>query len=75
MASLNLVNIGSGKGLVPDGTKPIPEPIYTPSLKFCGICLRAVPYGMLQDVDEKKYKLGLMPNLPVTIELTKQPQK
>ena len=26
MASENSVNIGSGHGLVPDGTKPLPEP-------------------------------------------------
>ena len=24
-----LVNIGSGNGLVPDGTKPLPEPMLT----------------------------------------------
>ena len=29
MASQNLVNIGSGKGLLPDGTKPLPEPYQT----------------------------------------------
>ena len=27
MASLNLVNIGSGNGLLPDGNKPLPEPM------------------------------------------------
>ena len=29
MASKILVNIGSGNGLVPDGTKPLPEPMLT----------------------------------------------
>ena len=29
MASEILVNIGSGNGLVPNGTKPIPEPVLT----------------------------------------------
>ena len=29
MASLNLVNIGSGNGLLPDGTKPLAEPMLT----------------------------------------------
>ena len=24
-----LVNIGSGNGLLPDGTKPLPEPMFT----------------------------------------------
>ena len=27
--SLNLVNINSGNGLKPDGTKPLPEPVLT----------------------------------------------
>ena len=32
------VNIGSGNGLLPDGTKPLPEPMLTLSLmRFCGI--------------------------------------
>ena len=29
MATLIEVNIGSGNGLLPDGTKPLPEPIMT----------------------------------------------
>ena len=29
MASENLVNIGSGNGLLPDSTKPLPEPVLT----------------------------------------------
>ena len=29
MPSYNLVNIGSGNGLLPDGTKPLPEPMFT----------------------------------------------
>ena len=29
MSSENLVNIGSGNGLLPDGTKPLPEPMLT----------------------------------------------
>ena len=29
MISENLLNIGSGKGLVPGGTKSLPEPIFT----------------------------------------------
>ena len=29
VASQNLLNIGSGNGLVPGGTKPLPEPIFT----------------------------------------------
>ena len=29
MAAYMLVNIGSGNSLVPDGTKPLPEPMLT----------------------------------------------
>ena len=29
MAKENWVNIGSGNGLLPDGTKPSPEPMLT----------------------------------------------
>ena len=29
MATQNWVNIGSGNGLLPDGTKPLPEPMLT----------------------------------------------
>ena len=29
MATEIWVNIGSGNGLVPDGTKPLPEPMFT----------------------------------------------
>ena len=29
MAAKNWVNIGSGNGLLPDGTKPLPEPMLT----------------------------------------------
>ena len=30
MGYLSLLNIGSGNGLLPDGTKPLPEPVLTP---------------------------------------------
>ena len=29
MAALSFVNIGLGNGLLPDGTKPLPEPMLT----------------------------------------------
>ena len=35
------VNIGSGNGLVPDGTKPLPEPILT-LVRFYGIHIREI---------------------------------
>ena len=41
--NINIVNIDSVNGLVPDGTKPSPEPMLTPQLgRFCGIQLRAI---------------------------------
>ena len=29
VGDMDLVNIGSGNGLLPDGTKPLPEPMLT----------------------------------------------
>ena len=42
MATQMWVNTGSGNGLVPDGTKPLPEPMLT-LVRCCGIHLRAIP--------------------------------
>ena len=39
MATENYVNIGSGNGLVPDDTKPLPEPVLTGNIK--GILMHA----------------------------------
>ena len=36
MVSLTMVNIGSDNGLLPDGTKPLPEPI----LMYCQLDLQ-----------------------------------
>ena len=44
------VNIGSGNGLLPDGTKPLPEPMLTDDqwgLK-CGIHLRPILQEVLK---------------------------
>ena len=44
-----LVNIDSGNGLLPDGTKPLPEPMLTNhKLGYCGIHLRVVLREMLK---------------------------
>ena len=45
MASQTLVNSGSSNGFLPDGTKPLPEPMLT-SREFCGINLRAISWWM-----------------------------
>ena len=43
MAPQNWANIGSGDGLLPDGIKPLPEPIlYLSSMRFCDMQLRAI---------------------------------
>ena len=52
MASWTLVNIGSGKGLMPGGTKPSPEPmmIHSLSVAACAIHLKAIALEMLIEV-------------------------
>ena len=42
------VNIGSGNGLLPDGTKPLPERMLSNHQRSCGICLRAISQEMRQ---------------------------
>ena len=43
------VNIGSGNGLLPDGTKPFPKPVLTDHhLKSSGIHIRAISQEMPQ---------------------------
>ena len=37
MATMILDNIGSGNGLLPDGTKPLPDIVDLSSEGFCGI--------------------------------------
>ena len=47
MATEIWVNIGSGNGLVPDGTKPLPEPMLT-FLQSSDIHIRAISQEMSQ---------------------------
>ena len=49
MASMNLLNIGSGNGLLSDGTNPLPEPMLTNhfSMTACGIHLKVISQEML----------------------------
>ena len=49
MATGIWVNIGSGNGWLPDGTKPLPEPMLDLSSEgFCGILLRTISQGLLK---------------------------
>ena len=47
MASQNLVNIGSGDGLLPDGTKPLPEPMLS-SIEVLWHTPKAISQEMLK---------------------------
>ena len=42
MATWNWVNIGSGNGLLPDGTKPLPEPVDLSLVRSIDINLMAI---------------------------------
>ena len=48
MATEIWVNIGSGNGLVPDGTKPLPEPMLTDHQKSTDIHIRVISQKMSQ---------------------------
>ena len=48
MPTLIWVNIGSGNGLLPDGTKPLPEPILTDH-QYRDINIKAI----LQDINQQ----------------------
>ena len=73
MATVILDNIGSGNGLLPDGTMPLPEPMLTSSEGFCGILLRAVSQELLkvsiQDMSLKKTFWKIFSNPPGANEL------
>ena len=47
MATYILVDIGSGNGLLPDGTKPLPEPMLT--------CDKYGPVVITQELFYNKY--------------------
>ena len=68
------VNIGSGNGLLPDGTKPLPEPTLTYYQNvFYGIPFRLISQEVLVNLICKLYLaitlLKLLPHLPRTNEL------
>ena len=49
------VSIGSGSGLLPDGTKSLPEPMLTYHHMFCGISLRAISQEVLMNFTSNMY--------------------
>ena len=69
MTSQNSINIGCGKGLLPDGSTLLLEPMST--MNFCGIHLRTISEEKAQDIypwleleilieDYKRISLGSM---------------
>ena len=82
MALVILVNNGSSNGLLPDGTKPLPEPIQysltiQSSMEFCCIHLTKILQQTLKiSIPEMIWKFGfgnvkLVPHLPVANEFYK----
>ena len=71
------VNIGSGNGLLPNGTKSLPEPMLTSSDVFCGIHFRVISQEMLinliRNMCSEIVLLKSPPHLPATSELTLSP--
>ena len=76
MASQNLVSIASGNGLLPDGTKPLPEPMLTCHQSGSVAVTRQhkLYQGMLKisitEICLKSVHWTLLPHLPETNELT-----
>ena len=63
MATWNLVNVGSGNGLLPDGTKLLLEPAltYPKSVRFRGIHLRALLWEDLKKhMSKPKLKIAFL---------------
>ena len=76
MAARNYVNIGSGNGLLPDGTKPLPEPIltYKSPIRYSDIhliaILQAIPQPSITRISLEIVNLKFHSNLPGANELT-----
>ena len=74
MATEIWVNIGSGNGLLPDGTKPLPEPMLTDhQWSPSGIHIRAIsqemPQPSISNLFENYIYLNFHSNLPGANEL------
>ena len=77
MSSQIWVNIGSGDGLLPDSTKPLPEAnVDCSSMRSRGIHLTIISYEMLNtfitDMNLEIINCRLLPNIPWASELTLQ---
>ena len=74
MATEIWVNSGSGNGLLPDGTKPLPEPMLTDNQWRPMTFIRAISQEMSQpSVTEICLKIAYLKfnsNFPGTIELS-----
>ena len=79
MATEIWVNISSGNGLLPDGTKPLPEPMLTSSVRSSDIHLRASSQEITQpSITEIIWKIKYMylkfhSNFPGASELNFMP--
>ena len=75
MATQIWINFGSGNGLLPDGTKPLPEPLLTYHQVFCGIHMREFSPEMFNLIHNMCLEITfskLLPHLPEANELTGQ---
>ena len=74
MARYIWVGIGSGTGLLLDGTKPLSEPFFTYMQKSPVTVIRQIPPSSISKINTKiSYlitHLNFLSNLPVTNELT-----
>ena len=74
MASVLLVNTGSGSDLLEDGTKSSESTLTLSSNIFCGVHLKAILHEvlmkLLHDLYSKIILLKLLPHLPEANELT-----
>ena len=61
MVSQNLVSIGSGNGLLPDGTKPLPNPMTLLSMRFSGSHTEMIVAGKVPDINSNDIYLKLQP--------------
>ena len=61
-----LLNIGSGNGLVPDGTKPLPKPMFSITE-----VVRHYPVDIITKIYWNRTRLKLQPHFPGVNELNK----
>ena len=59
------VNIGSSNDLLPDGTKPLPQPMLTSSEGSSGVLVRSISYELLKNqIHEVSLKIALLKSFP-----------